>query len=266
MTKKSLIITTSIIVSVIALLGILFGAVFCLRTIEVKVTDGTTISVSNEDIETTSGFKKGSSIFMLNKTEATNKLESTYPELKVVQIKTVSVVRVEICVRQRQKMFYASYGDKFYKLDEELKVLDVVENEPTDLIYINSTELGITGGTQVGNFIGTAENRTATYNLYTSMHNTVVIDKGEESEHYADRSDVKDLISKISYASEFTADGQEYFKLVVKTKAGVIIEIIDPLHNCEDKVNGCFVEYFALENKSTGTIKALANGTFKFVE
>ncbi len=221
MTKKSLIITTSIIVSVVALLAILFGAVFCLRTIDIKVTDDTQIAISDESLAglNENGLRSGGSIFMLDKEKATSYLEKNNPDVKVVQIKTVSVMRVEISIRKRQKMFYATYDDKFYKLDEELKVLDIVENEPTDLIYINSTELNITSGTEKGNFVGTQEDRIATYNLYTSMHNAVIIDKGEATEHYADRSDVKTLIKTISYASEFTADGHKYFKLIVETRA-----------------------------------------------
>lgn len=269
MTKKSL-IALSIFIVLIVLTGVLFGTVFCLRSQNVKVIGDTPIDISREEIISTAGFNKGESIFMLDKSAATSRIEEKYANIKVIQIKTKSITEVEIRIRARHEMFYTEFNNNFYVMDEELKVLNIIEanpegeptNAPINLIYIENDLLNIHKSTLKCDFIGSDNQQKVVYDLCNSMMN-VVTKQEAGNEVYFTRTDVKDVLRNIEF-QEFDS----FEKLVVTTKYGVKLDIENPSKNLENKINVCFstIEKFILDandKEKSGTIKIYydLNGT-----
>ncbi len=242
---KKRIITICVLISIVAIAGILFGTVFCLRHQKVVIVDGSTISVSDQDIIAKANLKKGRSIFMLDKQSAIDAIERTWSDIKVVQIKTTNVTSIEIRIRKRVPMYYIDFNQKYYCLDEDLKVLNIVENIDTintdRLIYLNTNKLSITDETKVCDFVGKGDISTLAYNLFTSMYTRVKV-ATTNGYQYADRSDIKAMISNISFGKGNTLT-REYETLIIETNAGVKIIIADPLVDLDEKINACFALY-----------------------
>lgn len=269
MTKKS-IIWLSIIIFVLVLTGVLFGFVFCLRNQTVKILGDSPILPTKEKILETASLKNGSSIFMLDKEKATNNIETTYPYVKVVQIKTTNLTSVEIVVRARHQMYYAEFNDNFYILDEELKVLtinlpeeSIPAVEPINLIKIEKDVLNITINTKAGDFVGSAYQTQVAYDLYNAMINTVtkVENEGsaEENEVYFTRDDVKDMLRLVEFEEYNT-----FSKIIITTKHGVKLDIEKPTNELTKKINICFstIESF-LSSEEQETKEKAESGTIK---
>lgn len=257
MSKKKFIILTTVLLSVLALIILLFGAVFCLRKQNVVIVDGASIPYSSQEIIDTAKLKNGKSIFALDKQSAIDRIETTYPEIKVVQIKTTSVIAIEIRIRLRIAMYYSIQNDNYYILDEELKILEVTKEDSSiqNLIKINN-DLEINSTAKVGEFIGTTDFSSLTDNLFTAMFTQVDTVEGEN----ADRDDIKEIIDSI----ELTDVG--YDVLTINTRVGVVIKIGKPNDNINYKINVCFVIYNKLAlgeiangDNTHGTIKYLFN-------
>ena len=241
MTKKSIIIS-SILLSIVALMTILFGAVFRLRNVSVEVQPGANITVTNDKIVESANLKKGKSIFMLDKQSAINNIEQTYAEIKVVQIKTTNLMSVKIIVRERKEMFYAEHNSAYYCLDEDLKVLRLTEVEPTNLIKI-TTDIGITSNTKKCDFMS-QDYAKITYDMFVGMYTNVKVEG-----RYAEREDMCNLVESIEIktAHALTEDGNggfEYTNLILKTRAGVVMQIANPNTDLGRKINICFAAYF----------------------
>lgn len=276
MTKKS-IITTSILLSILALILVLFGAVFRLRQIDVEISlqEGSAVAVTKEDILTASKLKRGGSIFMVDKQTAIDNIEQTYSEIKVVQIETVNVVKVKIVVRERVEMFYAEYQNTFYCMDEDLKVMRIFaktsESEPTNLIKIE-TDIGITSNTKTCDFM----NKTyaaISYDWFVAMYTNVMV-----SNRYVERADICSLVASISFEKAYalTDEGEnavQYTKLVLKTRSlnegaagGIVMEIANPETGLDRKVNMCFVAYNSESVDNThGKLVIKYDGSFVYL-
>lgn len=261
--RKGSVIALSIIALLLVTAGVLFGAVFCLRSQSVKVVGDSPITISKEDIISTAGLKKGQSIFLIDKEKALNNIEAKFPYVKVIQIKTTSLTEIEFVVRARHKMFYAEDDTKYYIMDEELKVVDIAEKsgevvpeEISKLIHINNFD--IDSSTFVCDFIGSDEQRKATYELYNAMINSVKKGEGEDVA-YIDREDVKTEIREVEFNSFKT-----FNTITITTKYGVKLNIENPQNEMSNKVNLCYIainQYLSSEEveqqeKATkGTIK-----------
>ena len=276
MTKKS-IITTSILLSILALILVLFGAVFRLRQIDVEISlqEGSAVAVTKEDILTASKLKRGGSIFMVDKQTAIDNIEQTYSEIKVVQIETVNVVKVKIVVRERVEMFYAEYQNTFYCMDEDLKVMRIFaktsESEPTNLIKIE-TDIGITSNTKTCDFM----NKTyaaISYDWFVAMYTNVKV-----SNRYVERADICSLVASISFEKAYalTDEGEnavQYTKLVLKTRSlnegaagGIVMEIANPETGLDRKVNMCFAAYNSEKVDNThGKLVIKYDGSFVYL-
>lgn len=256
MTKRS-IFGLLIFIALIALTGIMFGAVFCLRNQNVKVIDGSTIVVDSSEIIKTAGLKNGQSIFMIDKDKAINNIEKAYPHIKVIQIKTIGLRSIQICVRSRHEMYYTEVNEKFYVLDEDLKVLNIIEeetSEPTNLTKIATGELNISTEAEICDFVGTNHQRNVAYDLFVAM-NTVVTKNNGGNEEYLTRQDICDLLKTIEF-EEF----ESFNKVIITTKYGVKLDIENPESNLRNKINICFstIEQFVLianNKEKSGTIK-----------
>ena len=278
MTKKAQIITIAIVLSILALILILFCAVFCLYRQDVVFIGerNNTVKITDEQIIETAGFRTGRSIFSLDKDKAIENIEQTYPYLKVVQINTVSAIRIEIRVRERYEMYYAAdeINQNYYILDEELKVLQITDFEPTGITKLESSLLGdanidilgITGNTVVSDFLANTHFRSLTDNLFVAMYNTVMIEE-DGVDRYVTRDNIKILVTNVQFARGYTLQ-ESYDRIIITTSRGFIIDIGKPDSNLENKVNICFNAIDALieRGESGGTIKVtyLDNGEERY--
>ena len=83
MTKRAVIISTSVIVVILMTLTILFGVVFRVRDIDIKYGEEFYYKSQTNEILQTSKLKKNTSIFHINKDNISNNIESTYPYARV---------------------------------------------------------------------------------------------------------------------------------------------------------------------------------------
>ncbi|MBO5954666.1 MAG: FtsQ-type POTRA domain-containing protein [Clostridia bacterium] len=268
MTKKG-IIWLSILVFIIVLIGVLFGTVFCLRSQSVTRMGDTPIEISNEEIIKTANLKNGQSIFMLDKDQATKNIETTYPYVKVVQIKTTGVTKIDIVIRARHNMYYTEFNENFYIFDEELKVLaintaidDAPAVEPTNLTHLENGVLNITSETKAGDFVGTDYEVQVAQQLYIAMVTTVTKPEGDgedSTEVYFTRADFVDMIRDVEFEEYST-----FNKIIITTKHGVKLDIENPTSNLQNKINICFstIDYF-LNSAEVGTQEKATKGTIK---
>lgn len=266
MTKKRIIII-SIIVFVLALILILFCAVFCVRKQTVTFTGErteNTLNITDESIVQSAGIRNGSSIFSLDRDKVIQNIETTYPYLKVVQVNIVSAIRVEITVRERYEMYYTDFREKYYIVDEELKVLNIVDTVPTGLSYIypnvlddttNTNVLGVTSNTNVCDFLGSENLQDITNNLYVSMCRTVMVDAGEGRE-YVNREDIKNIVSSIQFGYDYTIQNGRYDRVIISTSYGFTLDIGMPQSDLDYKVNVCFstIDTLISQGRESGTI------------
>lgn len=246
---KFKIVLLSILILLIALAAVLFGAVFRVREQNI-VAVGEDVEYCNnlkDEILNAGNIKNGSSIFMLDKQSAINNIEKTYPYVKVVQIKTTGVTSIEIKVRKRYEMFYATANGKFYVLDEDLKVLRITDLLPNAILF-NVTKLSITNNTKEGDFVGSDYYRSVANDLVAGLYSNALLDRAE----------MIDAIAEISFNKGVTLH-EEYNRLVLLTQTGVEMDICKPEDNLAQKINICFSIYqdddFTEQQQSEGRIK-----------
>ena len=256
MSKRTLVaLLIFLVLGVLA--GVLFGTVFCLRSQNVVIMGETPVDISRDEIISTAGFKGGESIFMLDKDSAINNIEDKYSHVKVVQIKTTGLTKIEIIIRARHKMLFAEYNNKYYVMDEELKVLNIVDetdkDEVANLIEIPATNLNINSSTLKCDFVG-GNSRDAIYELYHSFINNVKNIQDDAKEYYT-RLDICEIVKKVELVEYKT-----FTKIVIQTKYGVELDIENPNENMTEKMNICFsaIKHLQEEGKQreqSGTIK-----------
>ncbi|HJD06040.1 MAG TPA: FtsQ-type POTRA domain-containing protein [Candidatus Onthoplasma faecipullorum] len=264
--SKTKIAIISTVVGILAIIAILFGVVFCLRREEVVVVGNeANIEISSDAIINSAGLKHGTSIFMLDKDTAINNIEKEFPYIKVIQIKTVSVIKVEIHVRSRVETFYVQNQNKYYILDEELKVLRILETgideniEETlnNLIVLNLSDLGITSNTVAADFLSTEYYRQVINDLYGALYSTAMLDLDSDGQtEYLSRADIIDVIDSVEFDVGYSLD-EAYTRVILNLNNGFKIDIGKPEENLSYKVNVCFSAYNKLseEQKATGSIK-----------
>jgi len=248
--SKVKIILLSILGVVVLTTATLFFGVFRLRTQTVTARgDISALNISNEDIIKTGGLKKGKSIFLLNKDKAKEKIEKTYPYLKVIGIKTQSVTKVKYLVRERKETFFTMSDNKYYIMDEDLKVLRIVETAP-NLTEIEAGILKITNKTVVSDFVGDKYYQDTIYDFYVAM-----ITNAKLGEKYFEREDFTKILT-ISFEDGFTK-ASSYKRLVMEMDDGTIFDFAIPSKDLKRKVNLCFGAYneLTLEEKQDLTIK-----------
>ena len=271
MSKRSL-VTLLIFIVLGILAGVLFGAMFVLRDQTVVVKGETPVNISRDELISLAGLNSGSSIFMLDKEQAIKNIEDKYSHIKVIQIKTTSVTKVEIVVRARHEMFYTEYNNNYYVMDEELKILNIYavssqgeqSNKPSNLIQLTAktsegeNNLNINASTLKCDFVGTREQRDCIKKIYESLPNNIKEINGEEKVYYS-RVDFLDMFKEIKLIEYAT-----FNKAVISTKYGVSLDIENPRKNMTDKMNICLSTIKALINENnqreeSGTIKIFYN-------
>lgn len=231
---KKKIILISIPVVLLLTMSVLFGLVFCLRNQSVSKVGDWNLIYSDEEIINAGKLQEGKSIFTIDKNKASENIEKTFNNVKVIQIKTTGLMSVEIVVRERHEMFYVKFGDKCYTLDEDLKVLNISQEMPTSLIEIRNERFGILSSTNISDFVGNANQKSVIYNLFLAYYTEVMID-GE----YLSRNDILEEIKHISLEEGRTLNGK-FARLVIVSKDNVTIDIGKPEHELKRKINSCY--------------------------
>lgn len=257
MTKKKL-IGFLIMLVLITFIVILFSFVFCVREQEVSIAHGNTITIGKSEILSAANIKEGSPIFMIDKEKATQNIENKFPYIKVIQIKTTGLRKINIIVRTRVKLYYTQYNNDYYMFDEDMKLLEISHDRPINLIQIEEGLLNITDETKECDFVGTAKQKDVLLNLYKAM--TTTVSKGEgENKTYLNREDICNVLKNVSFEEYETFD-----KIIITTTYGVKLDIETPVKDLDYKINICFstINGF-IENannyEKSGTIKLFYN-------
>ncbi len=256
MKSKRMIILISIAVLLVTII-VLSSTVFCLRKIDltfydkddVQITDMTKLEHYStddfDDIIANGEFKKGSSIFLINKSKYMDKLESNNPYLKVISLQIKFPNRIVIKAVERQEMYYVVSGEEYVVLDTELKVLRKTELEP-DLIKI--VGLPENSAYALGSFISGQESLADLYNdLVVSYVN---LNKAINMFSYVKIVDEQMSEASVKSIELMTAYGEEDNK-----SDGVVIKIQNISNNLEDKVFKAISIYnYLLNNPSSGNV------------
>ena len=162
----------------------------------------------------------------------------------------------------RSEMFYTESENEYLIMDEDLKVLNIIEknlesepsNEPTNLIFITTDSLKINKETNICDFVGSKQQKQAIYQLHKAITNNVKSVQDNKSEYYT-RDDMKDILKEVKL-QEFDT----FNKIIITTKYGVKLDIENPQKNMADKINICFSTIRALisegnDREQSGTIK-----------
>ena len=256
--SKGKIIIFSIIGFIIVLNIVLFGAVFRLRKQSVII--GEDVTYSSKEIIDAAGLKNGKSIFLLDKEKAINNIETKYADLKVVQIKTTSVTEIEIKVRKRYETYCIKNLGSYYILDQDLKVLNIFSDEDVEnvakaenLVQIKTKLTGLDAETKLADFIGNSNQQNMSYNLFAAVYTTQMPEKETGS---AAHLKFATIIDEISFDLGYTAGGESYNRLIVKTKQGMQFDIGKATNELERKINLCFTAMGSTQiaDKTIGTI------------
>lgn len=279
---KGKIIFISILAFLLLTVSVLFGLVFRLRTqtvtfIENEPRTEMTLGITKEQIISSAGLKKGGSIFMLDKEKAIKNIESEHHFLKVVQIKTKSLTKVEIIVQERQKLLYTTYNNTndgktyFYIMDKDLKILlieNVVSEKDEELnskieemnkkyIYINGKNFKIDINTKLYDYLGTDDMQELISKTYNEIYRYAQID-----EKYLSSTQIKEMISEIKFDKGYTANGDApYQRMILQVNmysekidetCSYTIDIAKPNEKLGEKINTCFASLnnYAKENTS----------------
>lgn len=281
MTKKRIILF-SILISLLALIIILFGAVFCLRKTKINtinatehpltITQTTTneegvIEYINKDITESmllkaTGLKKGKSIFAINKNKIISNIETEYPSIKVVNIKTTSLVGLQISVRQRLGLYYVevfekaefSTGEGYYILDEELVIVNKLnKSDKVEEALQHYTKLSfdnkVLSGKPYYARLSSLQVQNYTSNLFKSVCSVVKIKDNQitntDGSEYVERNNFPVIIKNVGVYKAVVVDNlqdlaNDIYWLVLTTNSGVNIKILRPDKDLTLKVNYCF--------------------------
>lgn len=249
MTKRSVIITTSILVGIIALIGVLFGAVFRVRNIDVVYSEDFAYKEQIITLVKDSKLKKGSAIFSVDKQEIIDNIEANYPYARVDSVSISSFVSVKIKLSNRAPLYYVAEENKYYILDEECKVLEITTDETiaSKYILLNSV-ISVGQKVEAGEFVSN-QYTPSCEKLYYALYSNAVLNIGEDIDEdgnpdakYLEREDMCDIISSISFSQIDELEGK-VTKLTINTNStdyGVKIEITAPEKDLDYKINNAF--------------------------
>jgi len=266
--SKGKIILLSIIGLIIVLTTVLFSAVFRLKKQTVVATAD--VTYSSEEIVKAAELKRGQSIFLIDKESAINKIEAKFADLKVIQIKTTSLTEIEIKVRKRYPAYYIKNLGSYYVLDQDLKVLNIVADSEDitnieKLVKITTKPQNLNVETKVADFLGSENEQTMSYNLFSAVYSIKIPTTITGAESY---TEFCNLIEEISYDIGYTANGQVYDRLIVKTKQGMSFDIGKATNDLTRKINLCFtaMESEEILDKTIGTITISYDETGKEIK
>lgn len=264
MTKRSIIITTSIILGILVVITILFGAVFRVRKVKVNFTQDFYYKAQINEIISASNIKKGEGIFSVDTTKAKENIEKEFPYARVDGVNLTSFISVTISLSTRQPLYYAVQEGIYYILDEDCKVLDIINDSEEAGKYIwleNAFEIG--QDVEVGDFLN-GNNSSACTKLYLALYSNATLklrdvdNDGILDEHYLEREDMLNVLDSVEFATpidDLTYGKIDKIILTTSSNYGVKIEITDTSRQLDLKVNMAFSALRKLieEDEKNGT-------------
>ncbi len=264
MTKRSIIITTSIILGILVVITILFGAVFRVRKVKVDFTQDFYYKAQINEIISASNIKKGEGIFSVDTTKAKENIEKEFPYARVDGVNLTSFISVTISLSTRQPLYYAVQEGIYYILDEDCKVLDIINDREEAEKYIwleNAFEIG--QDVEVGDFLN-GNNSSACTKLYLALYSNATLklrdvdNDGILDEHYLEREDMLNVLDSVEFATpvdDLTYGKIDKIILTTSSNYGVKIEITDTSRQLDLKVNMAFSALRKLieEDEKNGT-------------
>ena len=260
MTKRSVIITTSVLVGIMMIFTILFGVVFCAWNIDLVYQDDFVYKNQTSEILTASKLKKGSSIFAIDRAEIANNIETSYPNLRA-SVNLTGLNRVKITLSNRTPLYYFVQDAVYYILDEDCKILDITTNSSVADKYIKlENNFSATENTIAGQFVGGKYSAVCT-ELFKAMYMFLGEDANNDGVLDSDtitRDDMRDVIESVKFSKAIDLHG-EVDKITLQTTYGVKINIIQPEVNLGLKANKAFSALRTLSsaNRASGNINVI---------
>ena len=126
-TKTSVLTVVLVLMAFIVAIVVLCSTVFCVSSIKV-VWHTSTIALTGQDdnMIQKSGLTTGQSVFLVGKDESVQKLESSYPYVKVLGIETVFPSTLNIHLQEREILYVIQISSSSYAfVDQDFKVLEI---------------------------------------------------------------------------------------------------------------------------------------------
>ena len=238
MTKRAVIIWSSVLLGLIALFTILFGVVFRVRKIEFSYGDDFCYKTQIDDIASCSGLKKGGMIFSLDRDKVEKNIEKNFPFARVENVSIKSLTKVEIKLSSRSPLYYQAENEKYYILDEDCKVLNIVTDATQISQYILLNQVFSFGDdVEVGDFVKTSRSSVCT-SLYNSLYSNAMLNIGGEDK-YLEREDMCNIIKIIRFGQVTELNGK-VDNIYLTTSYGCTISITEPSVNLDLKINMAF--------------------------
>jgi len=231
---------------VVVLIVVLSSTLFTVGKIEVRwqsETDNLS-SISEQNIVNSSGLTLGTNVFFVDKDDAVDKLEQTYPYICVTGIETLFPNILIIHARERDEVFALQMSTKYLLVDSDFKVLKIVSGDYTPS---GTGAIKVTGdfdfsNYEAGDFIEVDTDLLPFTTLQQSFYENYDAENGE----YA-LSDMLDLLRSATYTDT---------KITFQTFLGVQIEMYNPSYKQQAKIAMLFqvLDTLTTIQKSTGTI------------
>lgn len=127
--SKIIIIVSSVIVGLIALIVLFSFTLFAVRKVEVDYKSSTlNLTATQQEIVENSGIKQGGSVFFQKKSKFKNNLEKKYPYIKVVNIETVFPSKLVLHIVERSEIYAFEHDGLYYICDNEFKILRITDS------------------------------------------------------------------------------------------------------------------------------------------
>ena len=247
------------------LFTILFGAVFRVR--DIKWVYGEDFKYKNQivEIHSASKLKKNTSMFDVNRNQIALNIEKNYPYTKA-NVNISGFTSVKITLSNREELYYFVQEAKYYILDEDCKVLNITNEVSEANKYILLTDVfSATENTIAGEFLNNNYTKICK-NLYNALYSNAMLEMdinndNENEQVYFDRLIMLDVIKGVSFKKVADFNGK-MDKLVLTTRFGVDITIIEPSMDLDKKVNMAFSALRKLQQEdstldSSGSINVI---------
>lgn len=137
---KFIILLVFVLILVTAI--ILMFTLFALKSVELEFkTETLNISYDQQEDIKQKTHEYGGSVLFIGKEKIVNDLENQFPYLKIVNIETVFPNKLIIHCAEREELFVINSQNKFYYLDEELKLLKISDINDNTCINLNFEDI-----------------------------------------------------------------------------------------------------------------------------
>lgn len=230
----------------LALVVVLSSAIFALDSVGIVYHSTTNILTGDDKIIVEAGqFRYGENVFLSNKTQYIQNIESAFPYIRVLNIETVFPNKYKIHAVEREETYVFKTDNYYIITDENLKVLTkqkTFSNSIENAIVVENSEYS-NSIVQAGEFLSNAE----------YLKNVFVCFREWKIDYAEVKQNIKTI--QVNYVDGLNSgDGN----LLITTWDGVEILISNSTKNMSDKINYGFSAYDYLPTK-TGRITVIEN-------